>query len=142
MTCILSSMFTFFPYLIPSMFIFSAPSLLVFLYVVVIEFWRKCLYSSFVKRYMLDVLSAGVGVFVDDYNCCKLSLSLSWNAFRIFLNLIFFTKSVKSFSNGTKSFTCGGHFLVFNPYFGDSSLSTSLLFVKRQKPESYIENKK
>ena len=63
---ILSMMLASFACLIPSLFICIAVFLSVFLYLDVIEFYKRFKYSSLLRRYMFDVLSATVKVFFDD----------------------------------------------------------------------------
>ena len=101
--------------LIPSSFIFVAVRLFVFLYFDVMAFRKRFEYSSLLRRYIFDVLSTAVKVLFDDRIPFRSLASVLWNLLSIFQNLRFFTNFIKSSSNGTNSFTCGGHLLLFKP---------------------------
>ena len=103
-------------YLIPSQFILLSVSLLDFLYVVVTAFCNRWRHSSFSSRYIFDVLSAKVNVFFDERTFLKSSCNFIWKSFLTLRNLIFFTKSMRSSSNGINSLSWGGHLLLFKPY--------------------------
>ena len=60
---ILSMTFASLACLIPSLFIFVAVRLSVFLYFDVIAFWKRFEYSFLLRRYIFDVLSAAVKGF-------------------------------------------------------------------------------
>ena len=90
--------------------------LLPFLYVAVIESFSIFLYSSLVKRYMFLVLSANVIVLFDTFILFKSCCSWSWKWFLTFLNLIFLTNEINSFSKGMSSFTGLGELKDFSPY--------------------------
>ena len=87
---ILSMMFASLAYLIPSLFIFVAVCLSLFLYFDVIAFCKRFKCSSKVRRYIFDVLSAAVNVLFDD--CLE---------FYYLLYYLCFTNFVKSSSNQT-----------------------------------------
>ena len=75
--------------------------------------------SSLLHRYMFDVLSADVSAFLDCLTILMLFFNFVRNWFLTFRNLITFSMSIRSFSNGTSSFTCFGHFNVFkNALYG------------------------
>ena len=52
--------------LFPSLFIFAAVCLTVFLYFDVMAFYKRFQYSSLLRRYIFDVLPAVVKVLFDD----------------------------------------------------------------------------
>ena len=97
---ILSMMFASLAYLIPSLFIFVAVCLSLFLYFDVIASCKRFKCSSKVRRYIFDVLSAAVNVLFDD--CLE---------FYYLLYYLCFTNFVKSSSNQTDCFACGGNFV-------------------------------
>ena len=106
---ILSMMFASLACLISSLFIFVAVCLSVFLYFDVIAFCKKIEYSSLLRRYIFDVLSAAVKVLLDDPIPFRSLASVLWNLLATYRNLRLFTNFVKFSSNDTNSFTCGGH---------------------------------
>ena len=95
--------------LIPSLFIFVAVRLSVFSYFDVIAFCKRFGYSSLLRRYIFDVLSAAVKVLLDDPIPFRSLASVLWNLLATYRNLRLFTNFVKFSSNDTNSFTCGGH---------------------------------
>ena len=112
-TSTLSCIFFYLAYLIPSKFILLSVSLMDFLYLVVTAFCNRRRYS-FSSQYIFDVLSAKVNVFFfDEHAFFKSSCNFIWKLFLILRNLIFFTKSTRSSSNGINSLSCGGHSLLF-----------------------------
>ena len=84
---ILSMMLASFACLIPSLFIFIAVFLSVFLYFDVIEFCKRFEYSYLLRRYTFDVLSAAVKVFFDDRMSLRSLASVLWNLLSTFRNL-------------------------------------------------------
>ena len=113
-TSTLSYIFFYLAYLIPSQFILLSVSLMDFLHLVVTAFCNRRRYSSFSSRYISDVLSAKLNVFFfDERVFFKSSSNFIWKLFLILRNLIFFTKSTRSSSNGINSLSCGGHSLLF-----------------------------
>ena len=116
--------------LIPSLFIFAAVRLSVFLYFDVIAFCKRFGYSSLLRRYIFDVLSAAVKVLFHDCIPFRFLASLVWNLLSTFRNLRFFTSFIKSSSNGTNSFTCDGHLLisVFHKQYGFASYLFNKIF--------------
>ena len=112
---ILLMTFTSLVCLIPSLFIFVAVHLSVFLYFHVIAFCKRFEYSSLLRRYIFDILSAAVKVFFDDRIPLRSLASVLWNLLSTFRNLRFFTNFIKSSSNYTNYFTCGGYLVLFKP---------------------------
>ena len=112
-TSTLSYIFFYLAYLIPSQFILLSVSLMDFLHLVVTAFCNRRRYSSFSSRYIFDVLSAKVNVFFNERTFLKSSCNFIWKSFLTLRNLIFFTKSTRSSSNGINSLSCGGHSLLF-----------------------------
>ena len=133
-TSTLSNIFASLVYLIPSQLILLSASLLDFLYVVVTAFCNRRRYSSFSSRYLFYVLSAKVNVFFDERTFLKSSCNFIWKSFLTLRNLIFFTKSMRSFSNGINSLSCPEHLLLFKPYaepLAQDSVVSLLLFMKK-----------
>ena len=125
----LSSIFSSLVYLILSQFILLSVSLLDFLYVVVNAFCKRRQYSSFPSF----VLSAKP-IFFDERTFLKSSRNFIWKLFLTLRNLIFFTKSGRSSSNGINSLRCGGDLLLFRPYakpLAQDSVVSTLLFMKK-----------
>ena len=112
---ILSMTFGSLACLIPSSFIFVAVRLSVFLYFDLIANCKNLEYSSLIRRYIFDVLSTAVKVLFDDCIPFRSLASVLWNLLSTFQDLRFFTNFIKSSSNGTNSFNCGGHLLLFKP---------------------------
>ena len=107
----------FFKLSFPFLFILSLIFVFVFLYFGVIAFRNNLLCSSFVSRYMLEVLSAKVFVFFELWVNLTSYWSVVWKSLLVFLNLMSLTTTIKSFSNVESSLTCFGEWNVFSPYF-------------------------
>ena len=112
---ILSMMFASLVCLITSLFIFVAAHVSVFLYFDVTAFCKSFEYSSLLRRYIFHVLSAAVKVLFDDRIPFRSLASVLWNLLSTFRNLRFFTNFIKSSSNYTNYFTCGGYLVLFKP---------------------------
>ena len=95
------------------LFIFVVVLLCVFLYFDVIEFFIFLLFL--LRRYIFKVLSAAVTVLFDDLIPFRSLASAFWNLLSTFRNLRFFTNFIKSSSNYTNYFTCGGYLVLFKP---------------------------
>ena len=87
-----------------------------FLYVEVMELFKRVLYWSLLNLYMFLVLFANVIVLSDVLIIFISCWNFFWNWFFTFLNFMTFTKAVKSFSDGTRSFTFPGHLVDLSPY--------------------------
>ena len=99
------------------MLIFFFMLLFDFLCVEVMELFKKVLYWPLLNLYMLLVLSANVIVLSDVLIIFISCWSFFWNCFFAFLNFMFFSKAIKSFSNGTSLFTFPGHLVDLSPYY-------------------------
>ena len=108
-----------------SLFIISSIPSVALIYVEVTALSRRWLYSSLLNFYMFEVLSAGVSVFFDDFNVFKDLLNFLWKLRFTSRNLIWCTKSIMPSSNAIRSFTCGGHILLFIPYLEEFSFCVS-----------------
>lgn len=137
-TSILSKTFAAFANLIPPRFILIAAHFRAFLYVDVIAFVNRCLYSSYSSRYMFNVLSVGVKVLFDKCTLFISSFRLFWNWFLTF-DLILFTSLIRSSSSFISSFNCGRHWLLFKPYF--ASISRSCTTLRRKPSQLRIKRK-
>ena len=82
--------------LIHSLFIFLAACLSVFLYFYVISFCKRFGYSSLLRQYIIDYLSATVKVLFDDRMSFRSLAIVLYNLLSTFQNLRFFTNFVKS----------------------------------------------
>ena len=72
--------------------------------------------------------------FFDERTFLKSSCNFIWKSFLTLRNLIFFTKSTRSSSNGINSLSCRGHLLLFKPYtepLAQDSVVSLLLFMKK-----------
>ena len=107
----------FFKISFPFLLILSLIFVFVFLYFKVIAFRNNLLCSSFVSRYMLEVLFPKVTVFFELWINPLSSWSVVWKSLLPFLNLMSLTTAINSFSNAESSLTCFGEFDVFSPYF-------------------------
>ena len=92
---ILLMTFTSLVCLIPSLFIFVAVRLSVFLYSDAIAFCKSLEYSFLLRRYIFDVLSAAVKVLFDARIPFKSLASVLWNLLSTFRNLKSSTKKTK-----------------------------------------------
>ena len=88
-----------------------------FLYLQVIAFLRILLYPSFVNLYSFDILSAGFMVLLNCWIYFISDFSVLCSQFCTFLNLMFFTNLIKSFSKAANSLIGGGVLWLFNQYF-------------------------
>ena len=114
---ILSMMLTSFACLIPSLFIFVVVCVSVFLYFDVIAFCKRFKYSSLLRRYIFDVLSAAVKVFFDDFMSFRSLASVLWNLLSTVRNLRFFTNFINPHMHkmgpwGPKNYIFGYHFYL------------------------------
>ena len=80
----------------PSLFVFVAVHLSVFLYSDVVAFCKRFEYASLLRRHLFDVLSAAVKVFFYDHIPLRSTASVLWNLWSTFRNLRFFTNFIKS----------------------------------------------
>ena len=81
--------------------------LYIFLYFDVIVFGKRSEYSSLLRRYIFDDLSAAVKALFDDCMNFRSLASARCKLLYTYRNLRCFTNLIKSSSNSTKSFTCG-----------------------------------
>ena len=73
-------------------------------------------------------------LFSDEHIFLKSSCNFISQSFLTLRNLLFFTKSMRSSSNGINSLSCGGYLLLFKPYtepLAQDSVVSLLLFMKK-----------
>ena len=113
-TSTLSSIFGSLAYLIPSQCIPFSISLLDFLYAAVTAFCSRRWYSSFSSRTYLMFYQQKSMFFFDERTFLESSCNFVWQSFLTLRNLILFTKSMRSSSNGINGIKEEYHRLLQN----------------------------